>query len=343
MVTFTSGSTGMPKPVYLSTEAMVRQARATRDVYGLPSAATVAVSLPLSTHFGLGHGLILPALGAGEMGLLERFDPRSLLDLFAGQRYDYWAGTPAMGDLLARAALPGAVPPAPPVCHISAGPLPAPAFQAFRARFGVPLRPSYGRTETGFITAHWEAADQVRPETVGRPVPGVRLVVGDDPAAPASAGHAGRVWLWTPWYMEGYGFPPDHRAGASAGGFWATEDVGVLGEDGSLALLGRVDDCFKTAGGYLVAPAEIARALTAAAGARDAVVLPVTEPRGTVVGAVVEATAGTAADDVLTAAASRLPPWLLPARVVVTTELPRLSSGKVDRLGCLSMLGQQSS
>jgi long-chain acyl-CoA synthetase len=341
-VVFTSGSTGAPKPVYVSTEAMLRQARATRDAYRLPDGARVAVSLPLSSHYGLGHGLILPLVLGGEMALLERFDPRSLLELFGSMACDYWAGIPVMADLLGRVALPGPVPAAPPICHISAGPLSATTFHTFHARFGVPLRPSYGRSETGFITAECGPAEEIRAETVGRPAPGVRLVIGDDPAVPAPPGQAGRVWLSTPWYMEGYGFPPAHRSGEGRDGLWATEDVGVLDGDERLVLLGRIDDCFKTAAGYLVAPAEIVRALTGVPGARDAVIVPLGGAGGTAIGAVVETAAGTGADDVLAGAVSTLPPWLRPKRLIVTAELPRLPGGKVDRLRCIAMLGEGS-
>ena len=109
-------------------------------------------TLQLSTHYGFGQALILPAVLGGPLGLLERFDHRSLGALLAARRFAYWATTPLMADVLARAPLAGPPPPAPAICHVSAGKLAARTFHAFAARFGVALRPSYGQTENGFIT-----------------------------------------------------------------------------------------------------------------------------------------------------------------------------------------------
>ena len=56
---------------------------------GLPRGARVSACLPLATSFGLGQNFLLPAYLGGHVGLLERFDHRSLLNLFAQGEYDY--------------------------------------------------------------------------------------------------------------------------------------------------------------------------------------------------------------------------------------------------------------
>ena len=147
-------------------------------------------SLPLSTHYGFGQALLLPTLLGSPLGLVERFDHRSMLRLLADGTYAYWAATPLMADTLARAPLPGPVPAVPRICHISAGRLSVRVFDAFRDRFGVALRPNYGQTENGFITVNTAPDDQIDPGNVGRPAPGIELRVGEDPSKPYPAGTA---------------------------------------------------------------------------------------------------------------------------------------------------------
>jgi acyl-CoA synthetase (AMP-forming)/AMP-acid ligase II len=290
-VNFTSGSTGPPQPVYILTRSFVRQTEAIVEACRLSPAHPVVASLPLSTHYGFGQALLLPTLLGSPLGLVERFDHRSMLRLLAEGRYAYWAATPLMADALARAPLSGPVPAVPGICHISAGRLSARVFRAFRDRFGVALRPNYGQTENGFITVNTAPDDQIDPGNVGRSAPGIELRIGEDPSHPYPAGQLGRVWFRSPWYMEGYGFPPQLAPREHRGGWWATRDVGSLDAAGSLTLGGRVDDCFKTASGYLVNPGEITNVLMSHPAVSDVVILPLASSAGTDIGAWSRATA----------------------------------------------------
>ena len=274
IVNFTSGSTGLPKPVYIATRSFLLQSEAIIKASQLEIGSPVAGSLLLATHYGLGQALFLPTVLGARLGLLERFDHRSLLRLFASEPYAYWAGTPLMADMLARAPLPGPPPQVPPICHISAGKLTERVFHAFADRFGVRLRPSYGQTENGFITVDTAPPAGIRPDCVGRPAPGIDVRIGDDPLDPYPPGRPGRVWYTSPWYMEGYGFPPRLAPREGRQGWWPTADVGVLDDSGYLTLEGRVDDCFKTPAGYLVNPGEIARVLASHSRVTDVVILP---------------------------------------------------------------------
>lgn len=341
-VTCTSGSTGPPKPVYIATRSFLLQAASIVEAYRLPEGCGLVASLPLSSHFGLGHGLILPTVLQSPIGLVEQFDHRSVLNLFMSGQYHYWAGTPLMADMLARALLPEPRPPAPQVCHISAGRLSEAVFRAFLKRFEVALRPSYGRTENGFITAETSPPVEVRPETVGRAAPGIQIRVGDDPHDPYPPGKMGRVWFTSAWYMEGYGFPPRLETREGRDGWWPTEDVGVLDQAGCLMLVGRLDDCFKTSSGHLVNPAEVTRVLTSQPGVRDAAVVPVPGGSGPVIGALVEADEAIEAVELRASAVRELPSWLQPRILLVTAEIPRLPSGKVDRQTCVTILAKAS-
>jgi non-ribosomal peptide synthetase component E (peptide arylation enzyme) len=336
-VNFTSGSTGRPKPVYITTESFLLQTATIIEACALSPESAVAGSLQLSTHYGLGQALLLSSVLGSPLGLLDRFEPNALLALFATHDYAYWAGTPIMADLLTRAAPPGARPRVPRICHISAGKLPIRVFDAFTERFGVKLRPNYGQTENGFITVDLGTDAEIRPDCVGRAAPGIEVRIGDDPRDPYPPGRLGRVWFTSPWYMEGYGFPP-HVSRAGHDGWWPTADVGLLDDRGYLTLAGRADDCFKTASGYLVNPGEIIQALATHPGVVEVVILPVEGAHGPAVGAVVEAVGALDPDGIRATASRLLPPWLQPQVVVATERLPRLSAGKADRKACLALL-----
>jgi acyl-CoA synthetase (AMP-forming)/AMP-acid ligase II len=240
--------------------------------------------------------------------------------------------------MLARAPLAASIPAAPPICHISAGRLSARTFQAFAERFGVKLRPGYGQTENGFITVDRAPEEEIRPDCVGRPAPGIEVRIGDDPLDPYPSGRLGRVWFKSPWYMEGYGFPPRLAPREGRQGWWPTADMGVLDDSGYLTLAGRADDCFKTSAGYLVNPGEIANVLTSHPGVSEVVVIPVRNSEGPVIGAFVESDGAIDPDELRATAARMLPAWLRPQVVVVTGRLPRLAGGKVDREACHAVL-----
>ena len=338
VVAFTSGSTGPPKPVYILTRSFLRQTAAAVQAYRLPAGCGIVGALPLSSHFGLGHALFLPAVLGARLGLVERFDHRAVLALFTTGDYLYWAGTAAMADLLARAPLAASRPPSPSICHMSAGSVPESVFAAYSKRFGIPLRSSYGRTENGFITAETAPPSEVRSDAVGQAAPGIEIRIGDDPRDPYPPGTIGRVWFSSPWYMEGYGFPGRLVPRDGRAGWWPTEDTGALDGSGYLSLAGRIDDCFKTPSGYLVNPAEVAQALASHPSVGEIVVVPIRGAGQPVIGAMVEATLAPDPAELRATAARLLPPWLHPEVLLVTNDLPRLSSGKVDRRACIAIL-----
>jgi long-chain acyl-CoA synthetase len=337
-VLFTSGSTGEPKPTFRSVRGLRQAARVIADTYALPDGVRVAGCLPLATSFGLAQTIVLPAVLGGHLSLLERFDHRSLLDLFARERFDYWPGTVLMADLLVRAPLGDWSGQAPTICHLSSGHLAGPVYRRFLERFGVPLRQSYGRTECSFITSERAPVADIRPETVGTASPGVELRCGDAPDRPVPAGSPGRIWIRCPWHSEGYGYPPDLSPIARPDGWCATEDLGTLAADGRLVILGRIDDCFKTTGGYLVSPPLIVGALRADAGVVDAAVVPVEVLGNTGIG-IVAVTRGDVGPGEIHALARRaLPAWLQPAAVAIHPEIPSLPTGKHDRSACIRLL-----
>lgn len=335
IVMFTSGSTGAPKPVFRSMAAAIDSARHRIREQRLDANAHVIASLPLDRAAAVAQSLLVPALTGARVALVDHVDYRGLLRLFAAGGYAQWTGTPAVADVLSRAVR--ARHPAPDVCY-SVGRVSQRLFDMFLDRFGTPLRGYYGSTEAPWIAVDTRPREDVRPGCVGPPSTAVDVAIGARPDTPVDPGEIGRIWVRSPWLMEGYGFPPDLEPPTVVGGFWGTPDVGRLEADGALAVIGRIDDTVRTGTGQLVNLGVVVNALLGAGGVRDAVVVPIESSGGTVIGALVEV------DDVVAAAALRahlaasVPMFFMPRIVETTSALPRLADGRADRLSCIARL-----
>ena len=338
VVAFTSGSTGLPKPVYRATPSLLDAARVTTQALGIREGDGIIGALPFSNTHGLGSVMATAVVIRGHVALLDRFDHRTVLSLFASGDYRYFPCTPLMAELLGCCALAGPPPRAPEICRVSAGHLPGPVFHAFKERFGVPLRPGYGSTESGVITADFGPADRVRWASAGRALPGIDVCVGDEPSQPLPTGRVGRVWFRSSIYMDGYGFPPKLEPREERDGWWPTGDLGRLDADGYLTLTGRLDDCFKAVSGQLVNPAEIVEVLRRHPDVREAAVLPLPTANGASIAALVETANALDPGALRVHAAAALPPWARPHTLIVVPELPRNLAGKIDRARCLTLL-----
>jgi len=151
-------------------------------------------------------------------------------------------------------------------------------------------------------------------------------------------GKTGRVWIMTPWRMEGYGFPPDLLPRETRGGWWPSPDLGQLDEAGYLTLMGRIDDCFRTSAGYVVNPAAVAAVVQRYPGVTDMAVVPLGDRLAPVLGILVESPAELDLDKLRRHLARTLPAWSQPRVIETTTALPRLSTGRADRLACIAIL-----
>jgi long-chain acyl-CoA synthetase len=337
VVLFTSGSTARPRPVYRRTDALLRLAQSLVATVGLPRGCGLIGTVPLAGALGLNTGLLAAAVLRSPLALLDHFDHKTLLRLFASRAYQFWAGTPMMADVLGRCPLPGAHP-APPIC-VFAGRLSADVARRYKARFDVPLRQCYGTTETGTITLDAASAEDVRSDTAGRAMPGVAVRIADDPRVSLPAGTPGRIWLSSPEFMmDGYGFPPRLEPPEMIDGWWGTPDAGTLDSDGYLTISGRIDDCFRTDAGRIVSPASVAAVLDGYPGVTETAVVPLAGSTGTVLGILVESDSQMSVTDLRWHLSRSLPSWSQPRVIETTVALPRLTSGRVDRRACIAIL-----
>jgi acyl-CoA synthetase (AMP-forming)/AMP-acid ligase II len=188
----------------------------------------------------------------------------------------------------------------------------------------------YGLTEAGTATATVPGDDvEVVATTVGRARPGFEVRIADAPA-----GGAGEILLRGPSVMAGYLDDPEATAATlSADGWLRTGDLGVLGDDGNLRVVGRVKDMF-IVGGFNAYPAEIENALAGHPGVRQAAVIGVPDGRLGEVGlAFVVPVPGAPPDpaELIAWSRERMANYKVPRSVVLVDELPLNATGKVDK------------
>jgi acyl-CoA synthetase (AMP-forming)/AMP-acid ligase II len=216
-------------------------------------------------------------------------------------------------------------------------------------RLGVPVVVRYTSTETSLGTGTRPGdADEVVALTVGRPVPGVEMLLVDGEGHAVAPGEVGRVRLRSAAVMRGYvgnradlgrGVPPPIDPGLTASvrddeGWITTGDFGCLDEAGNLMLVGRDNELYQR-GGYNVYPAEVEQALDGADGVDQVAVVAGDDPVLGEVGVafVVAKPDGPppTLEELRTWLAGRLADYKAPEALVVLEVLPVTPMGKVDK------------
>lgn len=311
----TSGSTGQVKIVELPATALSASARATHDRLGGPG--TWLLALPARHIAGL-QVLVRAALAATEPVVLD-LRPGFRADAFAAAA-GTMPGDGASYTALVPTQLAGLVDAGGPALDalrgfdavLVGGAAAPPALVAAARSAGARIVTTYGMTETAGGCVY-----------DGLALPGVRVRLDAER----------RIHLGGPTIAAGYRLRPDLTAAAFTGGWFRSDDLGAVGPDGTLRVIGRADEMIIT-GGANVAPAAVERALEASAQIAEACVVGLPDHRwGQLVAAAVVPSPGTAPDvDALRAAVrDHLGRAAVPRLIEIVERLPRHGIGKIDR------------
>jgi O-succinylbenzoic acid--CoA ligase len=298
VVLTTSGSSGEPKGVLLSREALLASAKATHDRLGGPGQWL----LPMKPYYVGGLQILTRSVLAGlaPVVLQEGFT-EAAASMTGVRRYTAMVPTQLARyletDLDALRSFDAIV--------IGGAATPAPLKER-ASKAGVTAIPAYGMTETGSGCVY-----------AGEPLDGTSIALDD-----------GRILIKGTTLFSGYRLRPELTAEVLRDGWFRTQDRGRL-VGTKLEVIGRVDDVVISGGVNVTLPSVQARLLVHPR-VKDAVVLGVPDEEwGTRVVAFVVGKPGR--DELRDFVAEALPRTWAPREVVQLDALPMLASGKVDR------------
>jgi long-chain acyl-CoA synthetase len=343
---YTSGTSGRPRGVLLSHRALlanVAQCAALRPP-PVTAADRVLLSLPLSHAYGLGPGLLQVAAAGAAAVLLPHFGVRDALAAIREHEVTTLVGVPQMYAALLtvpddelRAALATVR-----LCTSGAAPLAVEVLAGMRRATGLDVYEGYGLTETAPVLTSTLASGTVKPGSVGRPLPAVRLRLVDSDGDPLpgpdaddvlddETGGTGLVSVAGPNLFSGYW--PDGAHGPDADGWFRTGDIGYTDADGDLHLVDRANDLI-IVNGFNVYPHEVEHVLDELPGVAEAAAVGVPDERtGETVKAVLvlRPDADVTERRVIEHCAARLARFKVPTTVEFAESLPHSPTGKLAR------------
>ena len=342
----TSGTTARPKLVPLTHENLCRSAHNIAETLRLGPADTCLNVMPLFHVHGIVAGVLASLASGASLWCAPGFNAHAFLRWLDASRATWCTAVPTMYQAIlsrVRAADASSMPPhALRFLRSSSAPMPPQVWSRLEELFGVPLLNAYGMTEA----AHQIACNPLPPAarkigSVGLPSSGMEVRVVDDDGRQVPAGVRGEIVLRGGTLTPGYERPPEASAAAFRGGWFHTGDQGMVDHEGYLVLTSRLKELINC-GGEKVSPYEVEDVLLQHPAVAQAVCFAVPHRAlGEEVGAAVVASPARqlAIAELRRFAADRLVKYKVPREIVVLQELPKGSTGKLQRIGLAKTLG----
>ncbi len=225
------------------------------------------------------------------------------------------------------------------VANSAGEPLNPEVIRWFEEHVGCSIYDQYGQTELGMVVCNYHTMQSSRhPGSMGRPLPGFRVVLLDEHFHEVSPGHTGQVAIdraqsllyWFPGYWQ------QETTTCYHGPYYLTGDTAELSEDGTLTFVGRADDVI-TSAGYRIGPFEVESCLIEHPAVAESAVIGRPDPERTeVVKAYVVLHPGNAPTPELTTeleqfVKQRLSAHAYPREIEFVDALPKTPSGKIQR------------
>ncbi len=345
-ILFTSGTTGLPKPVMYTHEKVLMGALSIAHqlaLYDTPAKLTSSdVMHPLIPMFHLwawGTIFIAPYIGA-KLVLGGRFDPTITAEIIEKEKVTWINAVPTMiAMLLATGRRFDGL-----KVLVGGSPLTTSLARKMKEA-GMRFSVIYGATDMlatsiSILTDH-TSEEMLREVT--HPVPFVEVKIVKMDGSIAKPGEMGEIWVKAPWLPGGYYKDPEKtKESYTSDGWFKTGDIGVLTEDGGLKVLDRVKDAIKSGGEWI--PSSILESIISEVpGVELVAVIPMPDEKwGERPLAVVK---GNVSEEVIrdylekAVREGRIVKWWIPDKIVFVDEIPLTSTGKINKLELKRRLG----
>jgi acetyl-CoA synthetase len=344
---FTSGTTGRPKGAIHVHEAVVAHHVTGRYALDLHPDDVFWCTADPGWITGTSYGIVAPLTNGVTMIVDEaEFDVERWYGIIRDHRVTVWYSAPTAIRMLMRAGR-----------EVSdrfdlsslrflssvGEPLNPEAVVWSQDVFGKPFHDNWWQTETGGIMIANFAAEDVKPGSMGRPLPGITAAIVErapqggivEIAKPMAMGELALRPGW-PSMMRGYLDEEERYRKCFADGWYLTGDLAMRDSDGYYWFVGRADDVIKSAG-HLIGPFEVESALMEHPAVAEVGVIGIPDETA---GEVVKAFVGLKpafepSDDLrkelLGHARKRLGPAVAPRDIAFRANLPKTRSGKIMR------------
>ena len=344
-ILYTSGSTGRPKGVVLSHRNMVAGASSVVQYLGNTNTDRLLGVLPFSFDYGFSQLSTAFTCGACVV-LMDYLLPRDVIRQLADEKITGFAAVPPLWAQLAQQQWPEDAGLALRYITNSGGAMPVATLKALRKILPkTQIYLMYGLTEAFRSTYLPPEELDRRPDSMGRAIPNVEIMVVREDGEPCAPGEPGELVHRGALVAMGYWGDPektaerfrpapgrDNRLSLPEVAVWSGDTV-RMDEEGYLYFIGRRDDMIKTSG-YRVSPTEIEEVLYATGLVEQAAVFGV--PHSTLGQAIVAVIIpreddGNLPDRLLCECRKQLPSFMVPAHICLRRALPLNVNGKIDR------------
>ena len=344
---FTSGTTGTPKGAMHVHGAVVTHWMTGRYALDLHPDDIYWCTADPGWVTGTSYGIVAPLLH-GVTSIVDEadFDAERWYRILDEQKVSVWYTAPTAIRMLMKAGAEIARKHAYPALRFVASvgePLNPEAVWWGKEVLGLPIHDNWWQTETGGIMIANTPAFDIKPGSMGRPLPGIEAaIVKKDEEGKVSpvdtADTEGELALKRGWpsMLRGYLHNEERYRKCFAGEWYLTGDLAKRDADGYYWFVGRADDVIKSAG-HLIGPFEVESALMEHPAVAEAGVIgKPDEVVGEVVKAFVSLKKGFGASDALRLellghARKRLGAAVAPKEIDFLPALPRTRSGKIMR------------
>jgi acetyl-CoA synthetase len=343
---FTSGTTGTPKGAMHVHEAVVAHNYSGRVALDLHPQDIYWCTADPGWVTGTSYGIIAP-LCNGVTSIVDEseFDATRWYEILEREKVSVWYTAPtAIRRLMKLGAEPVKAHDLSALRYMASvgEPLNPEAVRWGNEVFGMPFHDNWWQTETGAIMLSNYASMDVKPGSMGRPLPGIEAAIvqveGDSAKVIEQPGVQGELAIRRGWpsMFRGYLGADERYRKCFKGDWYVSGDLAKRDDEGYFWFVGRSDDVIKSAG-HLIGPFEVESALVEHPAVNEAGVIGIPEETaGEIVKAFVALKPGFAPSDelkleIMAHARKQLGPAVAPREIEFRDELPRTKSGKIMR------------